>query len=130
MAVAYYPGCDPREPSWAPLETDTLIRMDGADDRTPAPRCARWRDAVQTNRHVLQTLPARSRSSRTPSLRPLPAIMLARIRSRWVRPEWRPEVLRRAADLETGNPSKTPAAGRAVSRLTGGQRFELSVLFA
>jgi hypothetical protein len=30
VAVVYYPGRDPREPSWASLETDTLIRMDGA----------------------------------------------------------------------------------------------------
>jgi dienelactone hydrolase len=53
-AVAYYPGCDPRDPPGAPLETDTLILIGDADDWTPAARCARWRDAVQTNGHVLQ----------------------------------------------------------------------------
>ena len=50
-AVAYYPGCD--SPA-SPLETDTLILIGDADDWTPAARCARWRDAVQTNGHVLQ----------------------------------------------------------------------------
>jgi dienelactone hydrolase len=53
-AVAYYPGCDPRDPSGRPLETDTLILIGDADDWTPAARCAHWRDAVQTNGHVLQ----------------------------------------------------------------------------
>jgi dienelactone hydrolase len=53
-AVAYYPGCDPRDPPHAPLETDTLILIGGADDWTPADRCARWRAAVETNGHDLQ----------------------------------------------------------------------------
>jgi dienelactone hydrolase len=53
-AVAYYPGCDPRDPPGHPLETDTLILIGDADDWTPAARCARWRAAVQTNGHVLQ----------------------------------------------------------------------------
>lgn len=53
-AVAYYPGCDPRDPPGHPLATDTLILIGDADDWTPAARCARWRDLVQTNGHVLQ----------------------------------------------------------------------------
>jgi len=53
-AVAYYPGCDSRDPPRAPLETDTLILIGGADDWTPADRCAGWRNSVQTNGHVLQ----------------------------------------------------------------------------
>ena len=53
-AVAYYPGCDPHDPPRAPLETDTLILIGDADGWTPAARCARWRDAVQMNGHVLQ----------------------------------------------------------------------------
>jgi dienelactone hydrolase len=53
-AVAYYPGCDPRDLPGAPLETDTLILIGDADDWTPAERCIRWRDSVQTNGHVLQ----------------------------------------------------------------------------
>jgi dienelactone hydrolase len=53
-AVAYYPGCDPRDPPRAPLETDTLILIGDADDWTPADRCARWRAAVETNGHDLQ----------------------------------------------------------------------------
>lgn len=50
-AVAFYPGCDP---PGSPLETDTLILIGDADDWTPAARCARWRDMVQPNGHVLQ----------------------------------------------------------------------------
>jgi dienelactone hydrolase len=50
-AVAYYPGCDP--PTSA-LESDTLILIGDADDWTSPARCARWRDAVQTNGHVLR----------------------------------------------------------------------------
>jgi dienelactone hydrolase len=50
-AVAYYPGCDPPTSS---LETDTLIFIGDADDWTPAARCARWRDTVQTNGHTLR----------------------------------------------------------------------------
>ena len=50
-AVAYYPGC---EPPTSALETDTLILIGDADDWTPAARCARWRDTVQTNGHSLQ----------------------------------------------------------------------------
>jgi dienelactone hydrolase len=50
-AVAFYPGCDP---SAAALETDTLILIGDADDWTPAARCTRWRDTVQTNGHVLR----------------------------------------------------------------------------
>ena len=53
-AVAYYPGCDPRDPPRAPLETDTLILIDDADDWTPADRCSRWRAVAQTNGHDLQ----------------------------------------------------------------------------
>ncbi len=53
-AVAYYPGCDPRDPPRAPLETDTLILIGDADDWTPLTRCVRWRDAVRTTGHVLQ----------------------------------------------------------------------------
>lgn len=49
-AVAFYPGCDPPN---SPLETDTLILIGDADDWTPAARCQRWRDAAQTNGHVL-----------------------------------------------------------------------------
>jgi dienelactone hydrolase len=50
-AVAFYPGCDPPN---APLETDTLILIGGADEWTPAARCLRWRDAAQTNGHTLE----------------------------------------------------------------------------
>jgi len=39
-AVAYYPGCDPRDLPGAPLEVDTLILIGDADDWTPAARCA------------------------------------------------------------------------------------------
>jgi dienelactone hydrolase len=50
-AVAFYPGCDPPN---SPLQTDTLILIGEADDWTPADRCARWRDAVERNGHVVQ----------------------------------------------------------------------------
>jgi len=50
-AVAYYPACDP--PASA-LETDTLVLIGDADDWTPAARCTRWRDTVQTNGHALR----------------------------------------------------------------------------
>jgi dienelactone hydrolase len=53
-AVAYYPGCDVRDLPGAALETDTLILIGDADDWTPAGRCARWRNSVQSNGHVLQ----------------------------------------------------------------------------
>jgi dienelactone hydrolase len=53
-AVAYYPGCETRDLPGAPLETDTLILIGDADDWTPAERCARWRNSVQTNGHLLQ----------------------------------------------------------------------------
>ncbi len=53
-AVAFYPGCDPRDPPGRPLETDTLILIGDADDWTPPARCVKWRDAVQTHGHVLQ----------------------------------------------------------------------------
>ena len=53
-AVAFYPGCDPRDPPGRPLETDTLILIGDADDWTPAARCAKWRDAIQTHGHVLR----------------------------------------------------------------------------
>jgi dienelactone hydrolase len=53
-AVAFYPGCDPRDPPGHPLETDTLILIGDADDWTPAARCAHWVAAVQANGHVLQ----------------------------------------------------------------------------
>jgi dienelactone hydrolase len=47
-AVAFYPGCE-----WpgTPLVTDTLILIGDADDWTPAARCQRWRDTVQTDGH-------------------------------------------------------------------------------
>jgi dienelactone hydrolase len=51
VAAAFYPGCDPPN---APLETDTLILIGGADEWTPAARCQRWRDAAQTNGHTLE----------------------------------------------------------------------------
>jgi dienelactone hydrolase len=50
-AVAYYPACNPPA---SPLETDTLILIGDADDWTPAARCTRWRDTVQTNGHILR----------------------------------------------------------------------------
>jgi dienelactone hydrolase len=50
-AVAFYPGCDP--PASA-LETDTLILIGEADEWTPMERCARWRDLVQPNGHVVR----------------------------------------------------------------------------
>ena len=53
-AVALYPGCDPRDPPSRSLETDTLILIGSADDWTPPARCAKWRDEVQTNGHVLK----------------------------------------------------------------------------
>lgn len=53
-AVAYYPGCDPRDPPGHPLATDTLILVGDADDWTPAARCARWAGVVQQNGHALQ----------------------------------------------------------------------------
>ena len=53
-AVAYYPGCDARDLTGAALETDTLILIGDADEWTLAERCARWRNTVQTNGHVLQ----------------------------------------------------------------------------
>jgi dienelactone hydrolase len=53
-AVVFYPGCDPRDPPGRPLETDTLILIGSADDWTPPAPCAKWRDEVQTNGHVLQ----------------------------------------------------------------------------
>ena len=45
-AVAFYPGCDPRDPPDRLLETDILILIGDADDWTPVARCAKWRDAV------------------------------------------------------------------------------------
>jgi dienelactone hydrolase len=53
-AVAFYPGCDVRDASIGPPETDTLILIGDTDDWTPAERCARWRAAVQSNGHALQ----------------------------------------------------------------------------
>jgi dienelactone hydrolase len=50
-AVAYYPGC--ALPA-SVLETDTLILIGDADDWTPAARCARWRDTIQTNGHTVR----------------------------------------------------------------------------
>ena len=50
-AVAFYPACNPPA---TPLETDTLILIGEADDWTPAERCVRWRDLVQTNGHMLR----------------------------------------------------------------------------
>jgi dienelactone hydrolase len=48
--VAFYPRSDlPR----SVLVTDTLILIGEADDWTPADRCARWRDAVQSNGHTV-----------------------------------------------------------------------------
>ena len=37
------------------LETDTLILTGDAHDWTPAARCARWRDTIQTNGHTVRT---------------------------------------------------------------------------
>jgi dienelactone hydrolase len=48
-AVAFYPGCDPPRSA---LQTDTLILIGEADDWTPIDRCTRWRDSVETNRHL------------------------------------------------------------------------------
>ena len=48
------PWLRPARPAWALLETDTLILIGDADDRTPMARCGRWRDAVKTNGHVVQ----------------------------------------------------------------------------
>jgi dienelactone hydrolase len=53
-AVAYYPGCDPRDPPAHPLETDTLILIGDADDWTPVAHCTRWREAVRTDGHAMQ----------------------------------------------------------------------------
>jgi dienelactone hydrolase len=53
-AVAYYPGCDVRDPPAHRLETDTLILIGDADDWTPVERCTRWREAVRTAGHTLQ----------------------------------------------------------------------------
>jgi dienelactone hydrolase len=50
-AVAFYPGCDP---PGSPLVTDTLILIGAADEWTPAARCARWRDAVWRDGHVVE----------------------------------------------------------------------------
>src|SRR5437867_3590642 len=50
-AVAFYPGCNPPR---SPLVTDTLILIGEADDWTPVDRCARWRDAVETNGHSVR----------------------------------------------------------------------------
>ena len=55
-AVAYYPGCDPRDPPAHPLETDTLILIGDADDWTPVARCTNWRGAVRTDGHTLQMI--------------------------------------------------------------------------
>jgi dienelactone hydrolase len=55
-AVAYYPGCDPRDPPAHPLETDTLILIGDADDWTPVARCTNWRGAVRTDGHALQMI--------------------------------------------------------------------------
>jgi dienelactone hydrolase len=55
-AVAYYPGCDPRDPPAHPLETDTLILIGDADDWTPVARCTSWREAVRTDRHTLRMI--------------------------------------------------------------------------
>jgi dienelactone hydrolase len=49
-AVAFYPGCEPPGP---PLVTDTLILIGAADEWTPAARCARWRDAVARDGHLV-----------------------------------------------------------------------------
>jgi dienelactone hydrolase len=54
FAVAFYPGCDPRDPPGRSLETDTLILIGSADDWTPPARCTTWRDEVQTNGYILQ----------------------------------------------------------------------------
>jgi len=53
-AVAFYPGCEPRDPLGSRLETDTLILIGDADDWTPIGRCIRWRDAATTNGHTLR----------------------------------------------------------------------------
>jgi dienelactone hydrolase len=51
VAVAFYPGCDPPHSA---LLTDTLILIGEADDWTPVERCARWRDIVERDGHVIQ----------------------------------------------------------------------------
>jgi len=51
---AAYLRATPEVRASSPLETDTLILIGDADDWTPAARCARWRDAAQTNGHTLQ----------------------------------------------------------------------------
>jgi dienelactone hydrolase len=51
---AAYLRATPEVRASSPLETHTLILIGDADDWTPAARCARWRDAAQTNGHTLQ----------------------------------------------------------------------------
>jgi dienelactone hydrolase len=50
-AVAFYPWCDAAD---AALTTDTLVLIGEADDWTPADRCIRWREVVQTNGRALR----------------------------------------------------------------------------
>jgi dienelactone hydrolase len=51
VAVSFYPGCDPPHSA---LLTDTLILIGEADGWTPVERCARWRDMVEKDGHVLR----------------------------------------------------------------------------
>jgi dienelactone hydrolase len=70
----------------APLETDTLILIGDDDDWTPAARCARWRDVVQTNGHVLRMTiyPGARHGFDSPVRRmSMPAMMSDRTRRRW-----------------------------------------------
>lgn len=66
-AVAFYPGCDPPHSA---LQTDTLILIGEADDWTPPDRCARWRDAVETNGHSvrMKTYPGALHSFDAPAM--------------------------------------------------------------
>jgi dienelactone hydrolase len=66
-AVAFYPGCNPPR---SPLVTDTLILIGEADDWTPVDRCARWRDAVETNGHSvrMKTYPGALHSFDAPAM--------------------------------------------------------------
>jgi len=66
-AVAFYPGCDRPH---SRIETDNLILIGEADDWTPVDRCARWRDAVETNGHSvrMKTYPGALHSFDAPAM--------------------------------------------------------------
>jgi dienelactone hydrolase len=66
-----------------------MILIGDADDWTPAERCARWRNSVQTNGQVLQMkiYPGTRHGFDAPLPRTsLPAIMSGRIHRRWPTP--------------------------------------------